>query len=104
MRAEHATPQAPLSPALTGAECPQFDCADSKSAVAEVETMWPQVVAVGDTVVFRARRYHVVRCTPRRVAADDPAIFGSHLDGAEGALGSLVGLARFPDRDRRIEE
>lgn len=104
MRAEHAAPQAPLPSAFTGAGRPHLNRADLESAAADVETMWPQVVAVGDTVVFLARRYRVVRCTPRRVAADDPAIFGSHLDGAEGVLGSLVGLARLPDRDRRSEE
>lgn len=104
MRAEHAAPQAPLPFVRIGAEHPHLDRAGSESAIAEVETMWPQVVAVGDTVVFRARRYHVVRCTPRRVAADDSAIFGSHLDGAEGVLGSLVGLARIPDGDCRSQE
>ena len=104
MRAEHAPPQAIVPSAFMGAERPHRDRVDSESAVADVETMWPQLVAVGDTIVFRARRYQVVRCTPRRVAADDPAIFGSHLDGAEGALGSLVGLARLPDRDGRSEK
>lgn len=61
-----------------------------------VETMWPEPVAVGDTVLFRTRPHRVVRATPRRVACDDPSIFGAHLDGYEGAIGALVGLVPLP--------
>ena len=57
-----------------------------------LETVWPEPVAVGQIVEFRSRQYRVVRSEPRRVACDDPLIFGTHLDGAEGAPGALVGL------------
>lgn len=57
-----------------------------------LETVWPEPVAVGQVIEFRSRQYRVVRSEPRRVACDDPLIFGTHLDGAEGAPGALVGL------------
>ncbi len=65
---------------------------------ATVETMWPYPVAVGATVVFENRPHRVLRSTPRRVACDDSAIFGAHLEGAEGALGALVGLVPIAAR------
>ena len=61
-----------------------------------LETVWPEPVAVGHIVEFRSRQYRVVRSEPRRVACDDPDIFGAHLDGAEGAVGALVGLVAVP--------
>lgn len=61
-----------------------------------VETVWPCPVAIDDIVLYRTRPYRVVRSTPRQVACDDPAIFGAHLDGAEGVMGALVGLVPLP--------
>lgn len=85
--ASDAGPRAMSGPILSASDRPP---------AADLETVWPEPVAVGETVQFRARAYRVVRSEPRRVACDDPDIFGAHLDGAEGAVGALVGLVAVP--------
>lgn len=73
-------------------DCPAGALPGAMGAGAGFETMWPDPVAVGAVVALGGRPYRVRAARPRRVACDDPLIFGEHVAGSEGALGTLVSL------------